>query len=179
MSRLGLSMPHSLILRTMAVVGLCVKSSPLQQEASLMRVEECINLWTLWHVQELNDMPFCQSSSNRFSPKANDLSIPKFLALIIVPGIGFNFWSWPEIQWESSWLLLWHLCHFAPAGKTARKVTVVAHRFTAGKTDNSFSSSGSRWSTFQHQWSYSGGIRPPSHYQFNVSTFYDSSVQYL
>lgn len=39
--------------------------------------------------------------------------------------------------------------------------------------------SGSMWSTFQHHESSPGGIKLPSHYQFNSSTFYASSECYL
>lgn len=124
-------------------------------------------------------MPFCQSSSNRFSPWLYDMSVPKFLALTLCQGQALIF----EVDLKSNQKVVGYSYDTrAPLHQRAclaRKVIVVAHWFTAGKTDDQFFSSGSKQSTFQHYENYSGGIKPPSHCQFNVSTFYDSSVRYL
>ena len=63
------------------IVGLCANHHLLQIEASLMRGERCINLWTqeLFISSKINIMSIWQNSS-KVSPRACDLTGPRFMA---------------------------------------------------------------------------------------------------
>lgn len=75
------------------VVCLCVNSHHLQEEMSLMRGEGGgVILWVYMSSEDI--LLLCSFRSNKFSPRAHDLSCLRCLDLLTVLD-GFHLMEWP------------------------------------------------------------------------------------
>lgn len=73
---------------------LCGNYQLQEKEATLMRAELCSVLWVQWYaIQNQFNIMSIKCDNNRFSPMVCGLSSHRFMAPIMVAGMGFMLWT--------------------------------------------------------------------------------------